>query len=208
MNQSLKSKKSKSTDTSKLLKLNKIEIVNGLGKNDKLIISKSLNESLNNLSSLNGFKHQNHLNQNINKTMTIIKDKYFNDNLNNNDNDLDNLNLTNKKQIKSTSFESNLTESNLTDDSINSNFYLNGYSHLNSHESNLDIECNDSEFNDDNNKQNQTEIDDLLDKRNLNDQKIVEVVRNFFYLIFLLIIYKFNFLNLNLDLEIIINNNY
>lgn len=143
------------------------------GHNYQSNLNKSTNYDLDNLNKLNNLNTLNtlnkanqldyNLNSQFNNNMTTMDKfkihKYFNDNLNNNDNDLDNLNLSNRKQIKSTSFESNLT-----DDSIHSNDFING-----------DPQSNNLEEIDEFDKQ-PTEMDELLDKRSFKDQKIVEVV--------------------------------
>ena len=148
-------------NTKLLIKGNKIELT----KNGKLCSSKKLsNLSLHKPHTLNPMNPLNSLNA------IAIEPSFFNDNHSTgNDNDLDNLNnnitsshLTKSKQIKSTSFESNLTDEhdyNESEPSVASD------SILNDSRSNLD----DDDF-------KSTEIDVLLDKTECEDQKIVEVV--------------------------------
>lgn len=148
-------------------------------------LSQSLNKNMNNLTNLSNKNLSNSLDHNLNKklntglnhnvTMVIDKNKlcteyssskYFNGNLNNNDNDLDNLNISNNKQIKqikSTSFESNLTDD------------------YNSSEHSTDFINGDSSSNNLEDDEQADEMDELLDKRINKDQKIVEVVSFCFF---------------------------
>lgn len=148
---------------------------------------------LGNLNKLNHHNDINHnrmgtMNEKLNKksTMTmVLEHKFFNDKHHSHNNDLDNhlndLNKTGrlsslstnnlqratnrKQQIKSTSFESNLTDEQDFNDSEPSNAsdsILNGSLKSSSHSSNLD--------------EDSSEIDHLIDKNVCRDQKIVEVV--------------------------------
>ena len=174
----------------KLIIKNKIEITNRLNKKnvnyEDKNLSKSLNKNLNSLSSneaknsiknglsnsldnnlinnLDNLDDLNNLNK-LNKLNKMTIDNqlcndytYFNGNLNNNDNELNNLNVS-SKQIKSTSFESNLTDEFNSEHSTDC---INGDSSSNLGDDEFDKQAN--------------EMDELLDKKSIKDQKIVEVV--------------------------------